>query len=108
TLIKCDTEGAEFMVFEGASALLDKFLPTVILEINPWFLDGFGVSLGELLGLFQRRGYEMFSYKEGGAGRLQPVNPYEVVEDNYVFIHPRYKDRFSVFIESSAARAGCR
>ena len=97
TLIKCDTEGAEFMVFEGASALLDKFLPTVILEINPWFLEGFGVSLSELLGLFQRRGYEMFSFKEGAAGRLKPVTPDEVVEDNYVFIHPRHKGRFDVF-----------
>ena len=101
-LIKCDTEGAEFMVFQGASALLDRFLPTVILEINPWFLEGFGIRLEQLLELFLRRGYEMYRLKEDGGDRLEPVQPDQVVEDNYVFIHPRFKERFAGLMKSTA------
>jgi len=101
TLIKCDTEGAEFMVFQGASALLDRFLPTVILEINLWFLEGFGIRLQQLLDLFLRRGYEMYRFKEDAGDRLVPVQTDQVVEDNYVFIHPRFKERFNPLLKAS-------
>jgi FkbM family methyltransferase len=102
SLIKCDTEGAEFMVFQGAAGLLDRFLPTVILEINPWFLEGFGIRLEQLLELFLRRGYEMYRFKEDGGDRLEPMPADQIVEDNYVFIHPRFKERFTEVLKHSA------
>jgi hypothetical protein len=89
------------MVFQGASTLLDRFLPTVILEINPWFLEGFGVRLEQLLELFQRRGYEMYRFKEDGGDRLEPVQPEQVLEDNYVFVHPRFKGRFAGLLKAA-------
>ena len=95
TLIKCDTEGAELMVFEGAAGLLERFKPTVILEINPWFMEGFGKKVEQLVELFERRGYRMYRLAEGNDVSLQPVAADKVVEDNYIFIHPKFKDRFS-------------
>ena len=94
--IKCDIEGAELFAFQGATETLDRHHPSVICEINPWFLDGFDVTLKELIGLFQQRGYELYSYTKGGdGGRLEQVALDEVVEDNYVFIHPSRKDAFA-------------
>jgi FkbM family methyltransferase len=94
-LIKCDTEGAELMVFEGAAGLLKRFKPTVILEINPWFMEGFGKRVEQLVELFQRHGYQMYRLADGEEPSLHPVAADKVVEDNYIFIHPRFKERFS-------------
>lgn len=99
-LFKCDIEGAELLAFRGAARTIDRHLPTVICEINPWFLEGFGIALGELLGFFDARGYGLYHYRdEGGRGRLRGVAAGEVVEDNYVFIHPSRLGRFAALLK---------
>ena len=76
--------------------MIGEHLPTVICEINPWFLEGFGIALEALLGFFSERGYRLYHYRnEGGQGRLREVAPEEVEEDNYVFIHPSRSERFA-------------
>ena len=94
--IKCDIEGAELFAFRGATDIIDRHHPSVICEINPWFLDGFGVTLEELVGLFRQRGYELYRYDTSSERRrLEPVSLDQVVEDNYVFIHPSRADAFA-------------
>jgi hypothetical protein len=96
SLIKCDIEGAELLCFRGAERLIGEHRPTVICEINPWFLEGFGINLEELLGFFDVRGYKLYRYVEDGpARRLREVAAAEVEEDNYVFIHPSRLERFT-------------
>ncbi len=91
-LLKCDIEGAEPLAFRGARALLERHRPTVICEINPWYLEGFGLQLeGDLLAPLEALGYQLYFYHDG---RLSPRRAAEVVEDNYVFIHPSRLDRF--------------
>ncbi len=99
TLIKCDVEGAELLAFRGAQKLIEKHLPTVICEINPWFLEGFGIKLVDLTGFFLDRGFRLYHYRhENGRGTLSPVAIEDVVEDNYVFIHPQRISRFSSIV----------
>jgi FkbM family methyltransferase len=99
SLIKCDVEGAELFAFRGAKELIGKHLPTVICEINPWFLEGFGIQLEELIGFFSERGYSLYQYRmEHDMGKLYPVRNDEVVEDNYVFIHPQRLSRFAALL----------
>jgi FkbM family methyltransferase len=96
SLIKCDIEGAELHAFRGGQNLIKQHLPTVICEINPWFLEGFGLRLEDLTGFFFEKGYELYHYRIGASGgRLWPVDVEEIVEDNYVFIHPARRDRFN-------------
>lgn len=96
TLFKCDIEGAELLAFRGAARTIGRDLPTVICEINPWFLEGFQLRLEDLLGFFEERGYRLYHYRdEGGGGRLREVAASEVVEDNYVFVHPSRRERFA-------------
>src|SRR5882724_10315606 len=74
SLIKCDVEGFELPVFRGAKRLIERDHPTVICEINPWFLEGFNFSLSELVGFFTDRGYSLFRYQgQRGEGRLTPT-----------------------------------
>jgi FkbM family methyltransferase len=87
-LIKADIEGAELFCFRGAEKLIDKHLPTTVCEINPWFLEGFGIRLEELTNFFTDKDYKIFHYTNAGEKRLREVEISEIVEDNYVFIHP--------------------
>ena len=97
TFMKCDTEGSELFIFRGAQKIMDRFHPTVLCEINPWFLQGFGIRLSELLDFFFQRDYKFYRYHRanGTLPHLYEMDPNGVVEDNYFFIHPRFKDRFS-------------
>jgi FkbM family methyltransferase len=96
SLIKCDIEGAELLAFRGAKKMIAKHLPSVICEINPWFLEGFGIRLEELVAFFTEQGYQLYHYRtEDGRGLLNRVEMDQVVEDNYIFIHPSRLARFS-------------
>ncbi|MFM9903058.1 MAG: FkbM family methyltransferase [Pyrinomonadaceae bacterium] len=95
SFIKADIEGAELFAFRGAARLITRFLPTVICEINPWFLKGYGIELGELTGFFFDIGYKLYFYNnDDGKRSLVEVDERDVVEDNYVFIHPSRSERF--------------
>jgi FkbM family methyltransferase len=102
SFIKCDIEGAELLAFRGAERTLDRHLPTVLCEINPWFLEGFGITLDELTGFFLGKGYRLYRYHEA-VRRLIEVAPADVVEDNYVFVHPRRADRLARFFAPAEA-----
>ncbi len=98
--IKADIEGAELLCFRGAAKLFAKHLPTTVCEINPWFLEGFGIKLEELLNFFFEKDYKLYFYtNKDGEKRLREVAAEDVVEDNYVFIHPSRIQRFSALLK---------
>ena len=86
--IRMDIEGAELMALNGASAVLDRDRPHVLLEIHPAMLaQRFGGSAEQVVALFTRRGYRMFALN---GDRLEECAG--VVTDkpwkDYFFIHP--------------------
>ncbi len=95
SFIKCDIEGADAFALRGAQKTIEKHHPTIVCEINPWFLEGYHINVKDFLGFFMDRGYKMYRYVEKGpeTGRFQPVLIQDIVEDNYVFIHPERHDR---------------
>jgi FkbM family methyltransferase len=108
SLIKCDIEGAELPAFRGARRTIAGHLPTVICEINPWFLDGFGIPLGDLTGFFAAAGYSLYSY-DGRDRSLRPVpDDRQILEGNYVFIHQRRLGRFLTLFGPVVTEAGPR
>lgn len=101
TLVKADVEGAELFAFKGGEKLIDKFLPHVICEINPWFFDGFGIDLSDLTSFFFEKGYRLYFFESDGASdSLTEVSPEEIVEDNYIFIHSSKIENFSSLVGS--------
>lgn len=97
-LIKADIEGAELFCFRGAEKLIEKHLPAVICEINPWFLEGFGIKLEALTDFFTEKGYKIYHYTNETKKSLREIKKDEIVEDNYVFIHKDRTERFSALI----------
>jgi hypothetical protein len=97
SFVKADIEGGELLAFRGARGLLERDRPTVVAEINPWFLDGFGQRVEDLTEFFAGLGYELLRLVDG---RLRPVSASEVEEDNYVFVHPSRRDRLGAVLTS--------
>jgi hypothetical protein len=106
SLIKCDIEGAELPAFRGARRTIASHLPTVICEINPWFLDGFGIPLGDLTGFFAAAGYSLYSYDDRNRSLRPVTDDRQVAEDNYLFIHPERLERFRTLFGPVATGAG--
>lgn len=103
-LVKIDIEGAEFFCLQGAANLFEKHLPTTICEINPWYLEGFGVETEDVTGFFTDKGYKIFFYtNENGRPRLDQVEPKDIVEDNYLFLHPSRFERFASILPASVS-----
>jgi FkbM family methyltransferase len=100
SMVKIDIEGAELLCLKGAENLLDRNLPTIICEINPWFLEGFGLRTEDLTDFVESKGYRIYAYRnENGTPELLPMSAAELVEDNYVFIHPSRESRFKELIK---------
>ena len=49
SLIKCDIEGADLLALRGAKKTIERNHPVVICEINPWFMQGFGLKVENLV-----------------------------------------------------------
>jgi len=100
--MKMDIEGAEFFCVQGAEKLFSRHLPATICEINPWYLEGFGVKTEELTEFFTSKGYKIFFYSnEKDRKSLKQVRVDEIVEDNYLFLHPSRFDRFTSLLPSN-------
>lgn len=84
SFIKCDVEGADFYALRGARKTIERNKPLIVTEINPWFLEGFGVDLREFVGFFEALGYRLYRFVDGRL-ELTPVEGVE--EDNWIFVH---------------------
>lgn len=84
SFLKCDIEGADYYALRGCQKIIERNLPMVVCEINPWFLEGFGVKLEDLVGFFIDRGYDLYRFTNG---RLVKTPMAQVEEDNWVFVH---------------------
>jgi len=83
-LIKCDVEGAEMLLLEGAINVLKKETPIIICEIIAEHLDKYGYKPEDIFVLLAKMGYSSYVYR---SDRLVPVNELIYDEYNYVFIH---------------------
>jgi FkbM family methyltransferase len=83
--IKVDVEGAEKLVFEGASELLSQMQPTILFEASEMTSKAFGYSPIELFKKLRTFGFTVNSIDDGN--RLTPVlDNDEAVLRSYNFI----------------------
>jgi len=58
-LIKCDVEGAELLVLQGAEKLLRRARPDLLLSVHPLALPTYGHSKTEVEAFLENLGYEI-------------------------------------------------
>jgi FkbM family methyltransferase len=56
-LVKIDVEGAELIVLRGATKLLRKHRPTILLSVHPQFLTSFQQTAGDIAAFLGEHGY---------------------------------------------------
>ncbi len=79
--IKCDVEGAELVVVEGAMLLIEAQLPAWLMEVSR-------STSSQIFRTLKSLGYRAFVYNDG----LNETENYRDGEfSNYFFIHPRSK-----------------
>lgn len=65
-MIKADVEGAELQVLTGGARTIDRFRPTVQLEIEERHLRKFGSTADEVTRFLLERGYTMHGWARSG------------------------------------------
>ena len=84
TFVKIDIEGAEFYALQGMRRLLEAHRPVVLIEIQPFFLKGFGIEESALVELIDQLGYDLYLY-DRGSGKLRR-HPEALIDSNYLMI----------------------
>jgi len=93
-LIKMDIEGAEYDALLGASPIIVRFKPTIVLEVAPK-----DISLpvekrwDAIVKLLTSYGYAMHHFNN--IGRLERTDQLSDFDPNVVFLHPSGNGRFS-------------
>lgn len=86
--IRMDIEGAEQRALEGATGILDRDRPHVLIEIHPPMLEArFGGTGEGVLDIFRSRGYRMFALNGDRLEERADLVP-DLPWKDYFFIHP--------------------
>ncbi len=93
--IKCDVEGSELLVLEGAKNTIRHHRPIILCEIGPITLRHCGNHVGQLFDLLTIPDYCVFKVRDG---RLKKAEETEEVGD-FFFVHK--EDPFLVLGEGS-------
>lgn len=80
--IKADVEGAEPLVLEGAARTLERFRPTLLLEIEGRHPAKYGARADELADRLRVAGYAMFRWRDGAWRPAYRISP---EHRNYLF-----------------------
>lgn len=56
--IKCDVEGAELAVLKGATTTLERFKPTILLEVEERYANRYGHRAAEVFALLKACGFD--------------------------------------------------
>ena len=81
--IKADVEGAELAVLEGGRASIERWHPTILLEVEERHLGRYGKHPCDVVEFLTGYGYRMHAFS---GGVLFPVDHVTSTENNYLFI----------------------
>ncbi len=98
--IKCDVEGAEFLVFQGGAGMIEKYRPVIFSEMLRKWSAQFDYHPNDIIHFLGGFGYEC--YVISGPGKLKKFGFVDenTLETNYYFLHP---DKHKEIIEHLAA-----
>jgi len=84
--IKCDVEGAEFLVFRGAQQTLKRCQPLVFTEMLRKWSQPFGYHPNDVLVYFRELGYRCLALSAQGLKPFEAMDD-QTVETNFLFLH---------------------
>jgi len=91
--IKCDVEGAELLVFQGADNILSEARPLVMTELLRKWSKCFNYHPNDVLGLFKEKNYSCYVIADGKLRSCEMVTE-DTVETNFFFLHNEVHKQF--------------
>ena len=88
-LIKIDTEGAEYMILQGAEELLDQNKPIIFLEIWPDNMKVYNQTPLNLLHLLANYNYELYDINRSNKLTEHNLNKMIGIEENFIAIYAK-------------------
>ncbi len=86
--IKCDIEGAELMMLKGASKLLARHHPMLMLEINESWAQRFGYLPKDIQDYLAKLDYDMFVLDKNGQLHAHDFSASKSSDErNFIFVH---------------------
>lgn len=82
--IKCDVEGAELLVLQGAEKALARYRPVIYCELNTQLAARMGYGPESVFGFLAERGY--CAYILDASGAKHPVSGVVKGADDYLFL----------------------
>lgn len=99
--IKCDVEGSEYFVYQGAEETIKKFKPIIFSEMLRKWSAKFGYTPNDIIKFLNQMGYECYVISEGKNLRPCPAVDENTIETNYYFLHKeKHKDIIDKFTEN--------
>lgn len=99
--IKCDVEGAELYVFEGAKQTLEKHKPVVFTEMLRKWSAKFGYHPNDIIQLFAALNYRCFYGKGENFFPISEITN-ETVSTNFFFLHvQKHKELIKQYVISN-------
>jgi FkbM family methyltransferase len=85
--IKCDVEGAEFMVYKGGAVTFEKHTPVIFTEMLRKWAAKFNYHPNDIIDFFTKFGYNCYIAHNGKLSPLERVTD-DTMETNFFFLHP--------------------
>lgn len=85
-LIKCDVEGAELKVFQGATEVLKRDKPAVFTEMLRKWSAKFGYHPNDIIAIFSSIGYRCFAFESGEFKEFASITE-QTQATNFFFLH---------------------
>ena len=92
SFVKIDIEGAEYYALNGMKKIAEKFKPVILIEIQPYFLKGFGLTNEMILNIIKEAGYDIYYYKKDQKKLF--ILDKELWDSNYILIHQTQKEKY--------------
>jgi FkbM family methyltransferase len=86
--IKCDVEGAELLVFQGAIKTLEKYKPIIFSELLRKWSRKFGYHPNEVIQLLVQLGYRSFYVENSRLIEITSIDEV-TVQTNFLFLHSK-------------------
>lgn len=84
--IKCDVEGAEFLVLKGGKDTLANSKPAIMIELLRKWTKCFNYHPNDVINYMNELGYNCFTATNSGLKRFEKVDE-NTLETNYFFLH---------------------
>lgn len=86
--IKCDVEGAELLVFQGAEKTIKSHSPKIFTELLRKWSKPYGYHPNDMINFFSNLGYICYGIGTKKIVKIETVN-HKNKETNYVFLHSK-------------------